>query len=341
MACDVETGIFTPDEFRKLLHAAPPHLLPILVIGGFAGLTMLTKNSFMEEINKQYVLTARAKGLTERRVIYRHAFKAALVSVIPVLGVQAGFVIGGAVYIETVFQWPGIGDMLVKAMLADPSMRVNFAGLRTIARRRTPALLEELPAVVRAHPNEHVRSRALVLLDEMDDPGFALLTGDPRVCPTRQMVGAWRKHLLWNEVDRFCHRTSPWDLLEGEDALVSCTPLGCLMLLRDQVGDMTGLEAVVVGRSNLFGKPMAGPVSVSISSTVMSRVMTSSSGTKSRNPEVGLGVTPSSRNAKRGWAGSVTGSARRSRSAGWPIWLARFSRSMPCTRMATYAWRAL
>jgi hypothetical protein len=58
-------------------------------------------------------------------------------------------------------------------------------------------------------------------LDEMDDPGFALLTGNPRSCPTRQMVGAWRKHLLWNEVDRFCHRTSPWDLLAGHNALVS------------------------------------------------------------------------------------------------------------------------
>jgi len=58
-------------------------------------------------------------------------------------------------------------------------------------------------------------------LDEMDDSGFALLTGNPRGCPTRQMVGAWRKNLLWNEVDRFCHRTSPWDLLEGQNALVS------------------------------------------------------------------------------------------------------------------------
>jgi hypothetical protein len=58
-------------------------------------------------------------------------------------------------------------------------------------------------------------------LDEMDDPGFALLTGNARGCPTRQMVGAWRKHLLWNEVDRFCHRTSPWELLQGQDALVS------------------------------------------------------------------------------------------------------------------------
>ncbi len=49
-------------------------------------------------------------------MIYAHAFKSALVSVIPVIGIQAGFVMGGAVYIETVFQWPGIGSMLVKAI---------------------------------------------------------------------------------------------------------------------------------------------------------------------------------------------------------------------------------
>ena len=49
-------------------------------------------------------------------MIYRHAFKAALVSIIPVIGIQAGFVMGGAVYIETVFQWPGIGAMLVNAI---------------------------------------------------------------------------------------------------------------------------------------------------------------------------------------------------------------------------------
>jgi hypothetical protein len=59
-------------------------------------------------------------------------------------------------------------------------------------------------------------------LDEMDDRGFGLLTGSSLGSPpTRQMVGSWRKHLLWNEVDRFCHRTSPWELLEGADALVS------------------------------------------------------------------------------------------------------------------------
>jgi len=62
------------------------------------------------------VRSARAKGLPERSVILKHAFRNALVNIIPVLGIQAGFVIGGAVYIETVFQWPGIGRMLVGAI---------------------------------------------------------------------------------------------------------------------------------------------------------------------------------------------------------------------------------
>jgi hypothetical protein len=57
-------------------------------------------------------------------------------------------------------------------------------------------------------------------LDEMADTGFAVLTGGRR-CPSRHSVGGWRRHLPWYEVDAFCRRTSPWELLEGEDALVS------------------------------------------------------------------------------------------------------------------------
>ena len=57
-------------------------------------------------------------------------------------------------------------------------------------------------------------------LDEMEDVGFALLCGG-RECPTRQRVGAWRRHLPWYEVDAFCRRTCPWHLLQGQDALVS------------------------------------------------------------------------------------------------------------------------
>jgi hypothetical protein len=57
-------------------------------------------------------------------------------------------------------------------------------------------------------------------LEEMNDAGFALLTGGQR-CPTRQLVGAWRRHLPWYEVDAFCRRTFAWQLIDGEDALVS------------------------------------------------------------------------------------------------------------------------
>jgi len=70
----------------------------------------------LEVLSDDYIRTARAKGLSERTVIYKHAFRNALVNVIPIIGIEAGFVLGGAVYIETVFQWPGIGRMLVQAI---------------------------------------------------------------------------------------------------------------------------------------------------------------------------------------------------------------------------------
>ena len=81
-----------------------------LVIGGFAGLTMLTKNSFLDEINKQYVMTARAKGLTERRVLYGHVFRNAMLIV--VAGFPAaliGVMFTGALLIEVIFSLEGIG----------------------------------------------------------------------------------------------------------------------------------------------------------------------------------------------------------------------------------------
>jgi peptide/nickel transport system permease protein len=87
-----------------------------LAVVATAVIARLTRTAMLEVLRQDYIRTARAKGLSERRVIYRHAFKAALVSVIPVIGIQAGFVLGGAVYIETVFQWPGIGRMLVNAI---------------------------------------------------------------------------------------------------------------------------------------------------------------------------------------------------------------------------------
>jgi peptide/nickel transport system permease protein len=93
-------------------------VLPAVTLGVVATgvIARLTRSTMLEVLRKDFIRSARAKGLSERRVILRHAYKNALVSIVPVLGIQAGFVIGGAVYIETVFQWPGIGRMLVTAI---------------------------------------------------------------------------------------------------------------------------------------------------------------------------------------------------------------------------------
>src|SRR5438105_761227 len=89
-------------------HIALP--ITALVIGGFATLTMLTKNCFLDEINKQYVLTARSKGLTERRVLYGHIYRNAMLLV--VAGVPAaviGILFTGALLIEVIFSLDGLG----------------------------------------------------------------------------------------------------------------------------------------------------------------------------------------------------------------------------------------
>lgn len=94
--------------------------LPVtsLLIGGFAGITMLTKNSFMEEITKQYVTTARAKGLTERRILYGHVFRNAMLLVIA--GFPAAFIailFTGALLVEVIFSLDGLGYLGFQAAI--------------------------------------------------------------------------------------------------------------------------------------------------------------------------------------------------------------------------------
>ncbi len=94
--------------------------LPVgaLVIGGYASLTVLTKNSFLDQINQQYVLTARSKGLTEHRVLYGHIFRNAMLIVIA--GFPAAFVgilFGGAMFIEIIFSLDGLGLLGFEAAL--------------------------------------------------------------------------------------------------------------------------------------------------------------------------------------------------------------------------------
>lgn len=97
-----------------LHHLALPAASLAVVVAGV--LARLARTMTLEELAQDYVHMARARGLRERTVLCRHALPNVLGKLMPVIGLQAGFVLGGAVYIETVFQWPGIGRMLVDAI---------------------------------------------------------------------------------------------------------------------------------------------------------------------------------------------------------------------------------
>ncbi|TFL17804.1 ABC transporter permease [Jannaschia formosa] len=103
------------DLSALISHLTLPALALAVVATGV--IARLARSAMLEVLRQDFIRTARAKGVPERGVIWRHALKAAMVSIIPVLGIQAGFVLSGAVYIEIVFQWPGVGRMLVDAIL--------------------------------------------------------------------------------------------------------------------------------------------------------------------------------------------------------------------------------
>lgn len=103
------------DMAALISHLTLPAIALAVVATGVVA--RLSRSAMLEVLRQDYIRTARAKGMPERDVILRHALKAAMVSIIPVLGLQAGFVLSGAVYIEIVFQWPGVGRMLVDAIL--------------------------------------------------------------------------------------------------------------------------------------------------------------------------------------------------------------------------------
>jgi peptide/nickel transport system permease protein len=93
-------------------------VLPALTLGIAlsAILSRMVRASLLEVLNEDYIRTARAKGLRERTVIWRHALFNALLPVITVLGLQLGGLLGGAVIVETVFSWPGVGQLMVEAI---------------------------------------------------------------------------------------------------------------------------------------------------------------------------------------------------------------------------------
>ncbi len=118
-------GLTSPDAdafpwWKQILDYFWHLVLPTvaLLIGSFAGLTLLTKNSFLDQINQQYVITARAKGLTERRVLYGHVFRNAMLIVIAGFpGAFIGILFTGTVLIEIIFSLDGAGLLTYEATL--------------------------------------------------------------------------------------------------------------------------------------------------------------------------------------------------------------------------------
>jgi peptide/nickel transport system permease protein len=93
-------------------------VLPAVTMGGAlaAILTRMVRTSMLEELSQDYVRTARAKGLPERTVVYKHALRNAMVPVLTVIGLQFGALLAGAIVTETIFSWPGIGRLTVQAI---------------------------------------------------------------------------------------------------------------------------------------------------------------------------------------------------------------------------------
>ncbi len=105
--------LFSVDGMKRMIMPAIT-----LGTGAAAVIARMTRSSMLEVLGQDYVRTARAKGLAERTVIYRHALRNALIPVITLVGLQVGFLLGGSVITEQVFAWPGIGTLVINGIFA-------------------------------------------------------------------------------------------------------------------------------------------------------------------------------------------------------------------------------
>ncbi|KUM43814.1 ABC transporter permease subunit [Pseudomonas sp. EpS/L25] len=106
------------DEPGAFLDALKHLILPAIVVGTIplAVIARMTRSAMLEVLREDYVRTARAKGLSPKRVVFVHALRNALIPVLTVLGLQVGSLLSGAVLTETIFSWPGIGKWLIEAI---------------------------------------------------------------------------------------------------------------------------------------------------------------------------------------------------------------------------------
>ena len=113
----LDTTGFT--AWQWLSDRASHLILPVFVsaIGGLAGFSRYMRNNMLEVLRQDYIRTARAKGLPENTVIYKHALRNALLPVVTMIGLNVGHLVAGAVLTETVFAWPGLGRLIFDSIL--------------------------------------------------------------------------------------------------------------------------------------------------------------------------------------------------------------------------------
>lgn len=104
--------------FRDPLRAIPLLILPTIALGNriTAEITRFVKNSMLETFKEDFVRTARAKGVPYRSILFKHVLRNALIPVVTMIGLRFGRLLGGAVVVETVFAWPGIGRLIVQSI---------------------------------------------------------------------------------------------------------------------------------------------------------------------------------------------------------------------------------
>ncbi|MCK5393500.1 MAG: ABC transporter permease [Candidatus Omnitrophica bacterium] len=110
-------------------------ILPVFIgsYGGLAGLSRYMRSNMLEIINQDYIITARAKGLSERTVIYKHALRNALLPIITILGLSVPAIIGGSVIIETIFAIPGMGQLFyMSVMMRDYTVVMGILVIGTV-----------------------------------------------------------------------------------------------------------------------------------------------------------------------------------------------------------------
>ena len=112
------SGMFSPYGGGTVMDLLAHLALPAFTLAA-ASITIiarLTRSTMLETLGQDYIRTARAKGVVERAVVLRHGLKNALIPIVTVVGVQAGYLLGGAVLVESVFAYPGMGRLIIYAV---------------------------------------------------------------------------------------------------------------------------------------------------------------------------------------------------------------------------------